>query len=89
MWGMLAGPSFQPDHLEDRRRVGQPDRVILLERARTRLKAAAPSGMPITKRWIPMTTVVVSCAGATPALDASTSWDAAGAPRKPAAVLGT
>src|SRR5262249_21737068 len=35
----------------------------LLRRERTRRKAAAPSGAPITKGWIPMTTVVASRAG--------------------------
>src|SRR5262245_66646424 len=34
-----------------------------LRRERTRRKAAAPSGVPITKGWIPMTAVVASRAG--------------------------
>src|SRR5262249_50021744 len=34
-----------------------------LRRESTRRKAAAPSGVPITKGWMPMTTVVASRAG--------------------------
>jgi hypothetical protein len=44
-----------------------------LRRDRTRRKAAAPSGVPITKGWIPMTTVVASRAGSARASLASSN----------------
>ena len=57
-----ANPSFQPGRLQDGGGVGQPedDHHIRLEAHEHAPQGSGAPGVPITKGWIPMTTVVAS-----------------------------